>query len=141
MEKSPYTFDPKNPRIVLNVERPSNVTAVAGLLFAGSVYFYSKRFFRCDKNLVNLVAFSVASVPASYSYANFFLNSAETEAGIINNQKEAALWPSCSQLFNAYHFSKLAFKIPICFLHISTIFKWNNKILHAPYLNSSTNIP
>ena len=122
MEKSPYTFDPKNPRIVLNVERPSNVTAVAGLLFAGSVYFYSKRFFRCDKNLVNLVAFSVASVPASYSYANFFLNSAETEAGIINNQKEAALWPSCSQLFNAYHFSKLAFKIPICFLHISTIF-------------------
>ena len=91
MEKQPYTFDPKNARIVLNVERSSIVTPVAGVLFAGSIYFYSKRYFRCDKNLVNLLAFSVASVPASYSYANFFLNSAETEAGIINNQNEASL--------------------------------------------------
>ena len=76
MEKNPYTFDSKNSRFVVNCERPSTVVTATGLLFTGSVYFYSRRFFRVDKNLVNLLAFSAASVPASYSYANFFFSSA-----------------------------------------------------------------
>ena len=88
MEKNPYTFDTKNPRLILHAERPSTVFTATGVLFAGSVYFYSRRFFRVDNNLVNLIAFSSASLPASYSYASFFLSSAQVEAGIINNQRE-----------------------------------------------------
>ena len=80
MEKPAYIFDTKNPRLVTNMEKPTNIMAVTGVLFAGSVYLYSRRYFRCDKNLVNLMAFTVASAPASYSYANFFLSTPEIEA-------------------------------------------------------------
>ena len=37
---------------------------------------------------MNMVAFTFASAPASYAYANFFFNNAETEAACLNNDKE-----------------------------------------------------
>ena len=88
MAKNPFTFDSHNPRLVTGVETPSNVLPVAGAIFTASVLMYNKRFFRVDKNLVNLLAFTAASAPASYVYANFFLNTAVNEAGQINNARE-----------------------------------------------------
>ena len=58
------------------------------MLFLGSLAWYNKRFFRVDQNAMNFAAFTVASVPASFAYANFFLNDAVTEAGCINNERE-----------------------------------------------------
>jgi hypothetical protein len=88
MNTNPYKFDAKNPRFVTNAERPSTVGLATGALFLASTYFYSRRYFRCDKNLVNMLAFSAASLPASYSYASFIFSSAQIEAAIINNQNE-----------------------------------------------------
>ena len=90
MEKNPYTFDAKNPRWVLNCERPSTVMTAATLLWVGSMYVYSRKYYRIDKNLVNMLAFGAASVPASYAYGSFFFSSAQIEAGIINNENEAS---------------------------------------------------
>ena len=107
MEKSPFKYDPERPRTVLECERPSKVYAAAGLIFAGSVMFYNKRFFRVDNNLVNFAGFTLASVPVSYSYASYFFSSANIEAGMINNQQEQGQWtfdtlmlPYCSLLFH-----------------------------------------
>ena len=88
MDPCPYKFDAKNPRLVLNREQPGMVYAAAGLIFLGSLSWYNKRFFRIDQNAANMLAFTVASIPASYSYANFIFNDAETEAAVINNQRE-----------------------------------------------------
>ena len=90
MEKSPYNFDPKNPRWVTNAETPGTVYMAAGALFVYSLSAYHRRFFRVDSNLVNLLAFTAVSAPTSYVYANFFLNSAENEAGVLNNKREAS---------------------------------------------------
>ena len=88
MDKSPFTYDTDRPRTVLECERPAHVYAVAGVLFAGSVMMYNRRFFRVDNNLVNMAGFTLASIPASYSYASYFFSSANVEAGMINNQQE-----------------------------------------------------
>ena len=88
MEPSPFTMDEKNPRLVSNVSDTSMVYTATGLLFVGSMMWYQKRFFRVDQNALNLLGFTVASVPASYAYANFFLNSAENEAATLNNARE-----------------------------------------------------
>jgi hypothetical protein len=47
MEK-PYTFDPTNPRLVVNVQRPSNLYAAAGAIFLTSLYVYNRRIYRLD---------------------------------------------------------------------------------------------
>ena len=90
MNTNPYKFDAQNPRWVINAERPSTVATATGAIFLASTYLYSRRYFRCDKNLVNMLAFSAAAAPASYAYASFIFSSAVIEAGIINNQKEAS---------------------------------------------------
>ena len=88
MSSSPFKFDEKNPRLVLDRQRPGMVYTASALLFLGSVAWYNKRYFRIDQNAVNFLAFTVASVPASYAYSNFLLNDAETEAACINNDRE-----------------------------------------------------
>ena len=89
MEKNPYTFSASNSRVATsNCERPANVAMVAGLLFLGSVHLYNRRFFRIDSNAINMLAFTAASAPASYTYASFFCSSAEIEAGALNNERE-----------------------------------------------------
>lgn len=89
MEKNPYTFNANNKRVVVNNERPSLVYYGAAVVFAASLSFYNKRFFRKDGNMLNLFAFAAASLPASYSYASFVLSSPEIEAGLINNERES----------------------------------------------------
>ena len=88
MEPCPYKFTPNNPRLVADCQRPGAVYTAAAVIFAGSVAWYNKRFFRVDQNAMNMLAFTIAAVPASYSYANFAFNDAETEAGCINNDRE-----------------------------------------------------
>ncbi len=88
MEKNPYKFSPSNSRLVVGNERPSMVTYGTAALFLGSVYFYNRRFFRIDGNAVNMLAFTVASLPASYAYASYFFSSPVIEAAIINNDRE-----------------------------------------------------
>lgn len=86
MEKNPYTFCTTNPRRVIDGATVSNNVMIGtGALFLYSVFAYQRRFFRVDKNVMNLVAFTALSAPASYSYANFFLSSATVEAGAMNN--------------------------------------------------------
>lgn len=89
MEPNPYKFNETNPRIVLDAVRPNNVYYGAAVIFVASMTFYNRRFFRKDGNALNAVAFTLASAPASYSYANFFLCSAEVEAGMLNNENES----------------------------------------------------
>ena len=48
MDPCPFKFDAKNPRLVLEKERPGMVYAAAGLIFLGSLSWYNKRFFRID---------------------------------------------------------------------------------------------
>ena len=91
MEKNPFTFDAKNPRLVANTQRPSMVYTAAGVLFLGSLAWYNKRYFRVDQNAANFAAFTIGSLPASFAYANFALNDPETEAACINNDRELQL--------------------------------------------------
>ena len=91
MEKNPFPFDAKNPRLVANTQRPSMVYTAAGVLFLGSLAWYNKRYFRVDQNAANFAAFTIGSIPASFAYANFALNDPETEAACINNDRELQL--------------------------------------------------
>ena len=88
MDDKPYKFDPKNPRLVNNIERPANVYYVSAAVFAASLYAYNRRFFRIDQNVVKFLLFTAASGPASYAWTSFFLSSPVIEAGLINNIKE-----------------------------------------------------
>ena len=88
MDKNPFQFSESNPRLVVGKERSALVYSAAGLLFLGSMAWYNKRYFRIDQNAVNMMAFTIASVPASYSYASFMLSDAETEAACMNNDRE-----------------------------------------------------
>ena len=90
MEKNPYQFDAKNPRLVMNAERSMNVYYGAAALFLCSVHLYNRKFFRVDGNFINMLMFTGVSAPASYGYANFFLGSELTEAAILNNEKEGS---------------------------------------------------
>ena len=57
MEKNPYQFDARNPRLVLNAERSMNVYYGAGALFFGALSMYNRKFFRVDGNFINLLIF------------------------------------------------------------------------------------
>ena len=91
MEKNPYTFDTRNPRLVADAQRSSLVYTAAGVLFLGSLAWYNKRYFRIDQNAANFAAFTIGSLPASYAYSNFFLSDPVTEAACINNDRELQL--------------------------------------------------
>lgn len=86
--ENPYKFDPKNHRVVINVNRSNNVYLGTGALYLTSLYLYSRRFLRVDGNGVAAGAFAAFSLPAAYAYARFFLSDAETEAAKINNARE-----------------------------------------------------
>ena len=89
MEEKPYKFeDPSSKRIASNIVPSQSVMPVAGLIFTASIYMYSRKIFRIDKNAMNLLLFSGASALASYSYASYFMSSPILEAGLLNNQKE-----------------------------------------------------
>ena len=88
MDKNPFKFSDANPRLVVEKQRSSLVYSASALIFMGSLAWYNKRYFRIDQNAVNFMAFTIASMPASYSYASFFLSDAETEAACINNDRE-----------------------------------------------------
>ena len=89
-EKSPFTFDVANPRWVTNYETPNLAYGLSAAMFLFSIRCYHRRFFRVDGNLINFMAFTAFSAPASYGYVGFFANSAENEAARINNQREAS---------------------------------------------------
>lgn len=89
MEEKPFKFeDPTNRRLVTNIQKPNTVLPVAGAIFAASVFLYSRKIFRVDKNALNLMLFSGASAFASYSYASFIMSSPIIEAGLMNNEQE-----------------------------------------------------
>ena len=88
MQANPFEFDKSNPRLVTNKQTSSMVYGAAGLLFLFSVSMYNKRFFRIDQNAANMLAFTIASAPASFVYANFLFNDSETEAAVMNNARE-----------------------------------------------------
>jgi hypothetical protein len=88
MEPSPYKFNETNPRLVENAARSPAVIYGAGIIWVASVFLYNKRFFRKDGNVLNLLAFTAASLPASHVYSSLVFSSPVKEAGIINNERE-----------------------------------------------------
>ena len=88
MEKNPYTFDKQNPRLVVGCERDARVASSSIAIWAASVFYYNKWFFRKDKNPVSMLGFTLVSLPCAYAYGNMIFGSAVTEAGIMNNQSE-----------------------------------------------------
>jgi hypothetical protein len=87
--ENPYKFDPKEHRVVTNVENHyTKVYIGTAALYAFTLFKYNRSFLRINGNGVAAGAFAVASLPASYAYANFFLNDATCEAARINNQRE-----------------------------------------------------
>ena len=88
MEKNPYTFDEKNPRLVKGCERDYRLAPTAGAIFLTSVYMYNKKRFRIDQNAINLIGFTVGAVPASCVFANMVFGDSIVEAGLLNNQRE-----------------------------------------------------
>ena len=89
LEKNPFKFSAENPRVVNEASRPNTVVYGAAAIFLFSLHLYNRRFFRKDGNALNFLGFAAASVPASWAYSNFIFSSAEIEAAIINNEREA----------------------------------------------------
>ena len=88
MEPNPYKFSSNNTRIVEDAQRSPKVVYGAAFIFVASLHVYNRRFFRKDGNLLNFFAFTAASLPASYTYGSFLFSSPETEAAILNNERE-----------------------------------------------------
>ena len=87
--ENPYKFDLTNNRVVTNViNKNQNVMMGTGAFYVASLFLYSRRFLRVDGNGVAAGAFAAFSLPASYAYARYFLNDAETEAAQMNNARE-----------------------------------------------------
>ena len=89
MEKNPYKFSESNPRLVEDAARDNKVYYGAAAVFLFSLNVYNRKFFRKDGNMLNMMAFAGASVPAAYFYADMVFGSATTEAALINNEKES----------------------------------------------------
>ena len=90
MDETPYKFSEKNPRLVTNmVKNYEKIYLATGAIFAFSMVWYNKKFFRCDKDIMNFTLFGIGSTLASYSWANFIFSSSEIEAALKNNEKEA----------------------------------------------------
>ena len=88
MEPCPYTFDEKNPRLVVKCERDYKLVPTAGAIFLSSVYMFNRKRFRVDQNFVNLMGFTAGAASASWVYANVLLGDSVVEAGLLNNDKE-----------------------------------------------------
>jgi len=85
---NPYMYCPTNKRVVTNIQQPYKVYFGTGALYLFSLHAYNRRFLRVGGDGVAAAAFAVASLPAAYAYARFFLDSAENEAAVMNNSKE-----------------------------------------------------
>lgn len=66
----------------------NSVFVGTGALYLLAMFGYSRKYLRIDGNAVTAGAFAVAALPASYAYAKFFLSDAETEAALLNNERE-----------------------------------------------------
>jgi len=87
--ENPFTFNnAANPRIVTNVVAPNKVYIGTGGLYLFSLFAYNRKFLRVGGDGVAAAAFAAAALPAAYSYARFFLDSAENEAALMNNARE-----------------------------------------------------
>lgn len=86
--ETPYKYDPANKRVVINMKQSSLIYPVAGFIYVSSLFLYTRRFLRVDGNAVAAGAFAIFSAPAAYAHANFWLSDPETEAAIMNNEKE-----------------------------------------------------
>jgi len=86
--ENPYTFCTTNPRVVTNTQAPGKVYMGTGALYLFSLFAYNRRFLRVGGDGVAAAAFAAASLPAAYSYAKFFLDTAENEAAVMNNSRE-----------------------------------------------------
>ena len=86
--ENPFTFHADNNRLVTNVTAPHKVYIGTGALYLFSLYAYNRRFLRVGGDGVAAAAFAAFSLPAAYSYARFFLDTAENEAASMNNAKE-----------------------------------------------------
>ena len=92
MAESPFKFEnPNKPRLVSNVAMDYNrLYGMTGVLWGVSVGLYMKNLFRVNNNAVYLMAFTAASIPASYGYVKFFFSSELEEAAYLNNKAEGA---------------------------------------------------
>ena len=88
MEPNPYTFDEKNPRLVVDCNRDQKLLPLAGAIYLYSVYRFNKSRFRVDNNFLNMLGFTVAAAPASLAFSQTLVGSSEVEAGLLNNQRE-----------------------------------------------------
>mmetsp|Transcript_9016 Transcript_9016/g.13786 ORF Transcript_9016/g.13786 Transcript_9016/m.13786 type:complete len:92 (+) Transcript_9016:12-287(+) len=87
--ENPFKFHPQHHRVVTNFEnKQGKVLVGTGFIYAFSLYWYSRRFFRIDQNTINAAAFAAFSLPVAYAYSKFFLSDANTEAAMMNNSKE-----------------------------------------------------
>jgi hypothetical protein len=89
MEKNPYKFSETNPRMVIDADRDMKVYYATAAMFLFSMHVYNRKFFRKDANVLNMMAFCGASLPAAYGYSDFVFGSAVTEAAILNNENES----------------------------------------------------
>ena len=89
MEKNPYKFSESNPSMVEDAHRDNKVYYGAAAVFLFSLNVYNRKFFRKDGNMLNMMAFAAASVPAAYAYSDLVFGSSVTEAALINNERES----------------------------------------------------
>lgn len=88
--EDPFVFDTVNKRLVSNVTNANKVYFGTGALYIFSLMAYNRKYLRVGGDGVAAAAFAAASLPAAYSYARFFLDSADNEAARMNNANEWA---------------------------------------------------
>ena len=88
--ENPYSYSPDNHRRVTNVTGNQKVFFGTGALYLFSLYAYNRRYLRVGGDGVAAAAFAAFSLPAAYSYARFFMDSAENEAAVMNNAQEGS---------------------------------------------------
>ena len=90
--ETPFKFEnPTKPRLVTNTTMDWNrLYGMTGGLWALSVSLYVKNFFRVNNNAVYMLAFTAASLPASYGYVKYWASTAEDEAAYLNNKEEGS---------------------------------------------------
>ena len=63
-------------------------TTLGLILFISSSYWFKKKYYGVDKNLLNLALFSTASIFSSMGISRFFVESPYTAAARRNNKNE-----------------------------------------------------
>ena len=89
MEKDPFTYHPKNPRVITNVEISDNVSYLTGAMFLYSLKWYSSKRFRVDQNAIKFGLFAIGSLFSSYAISDTILNNPDMQAAQLNNDHES----------------------------------------------------